>query len=243
MKWRLRGSAGYTASDVIGIKQELNEYTDLREAIRQASGEKLDLKPFEADMRHLIDTYIEADEPRKISPLDNVPLLELIVMIGISDMVNRLPKSIRADPIAVAETIENNVRSKINTEYLNNPAFYERISKLLDEVIKQRKARAVSYEEYLKNIAVVVGKVAKGHAEGLPEQINTKGRRSLYDNLNQNEDLAIRIDEAIKTNRPDAWRDVPAREKTIKRLLMEQLHNESEVERIFVTIKSLKDEY
>ena len=143
----------------------------------------------------------------------------------------------------MAETIENNVRSKINTEYLNNPAFYERMSKLLDEVIKQRKARAVSYEEYLKNIAVVVGKVAKGHAEGLPEQINTKGRRSLYDNLNQNEDLAIRIDEAIKKNRPDAWRDVPAREKTIKRLLMEQLHNESEVERIFVTIKSLKDEY
>ncbi|MFI4921867.1 MAG: hypothetical protein ACHQAZ_09540, partial [Gammaproteobacteria bacterium] len=48
--------------------------------IRKASGESLDLKPYEADMRHLIDTYIEADEPRKISPFDNIGLMELIVL-------------------------------------------------------------------------------------------------------------------------------------------------------------------
>jgi len=42
--------------------------------VRQASGETLDLKTYEADMRHLIDTYIEAGEPRKISPFDDIPL-------------------------------------------------------------------------------------------------------------------------------------------------------------------------
>jgi type I restriction enzyme R subunit len=31
-----------------------------------ASGEKLDMKPFEADMRHLIDTYIQAEGSRRI---------------------------------------------------------------------------------------------------------------------------------------------------------------------------------
>jgi hypothetical protein len=41
---------------------------DLREIIRKASGETLDLKAYEADMRHLIDTYIEADEPRRFRP-------------------------------------------------------------------------------------------------------------------------------------------------------------------------------
>ena len=43
----------------------------LRDMIRNASGETLDLKAYEADMRHLIDTYIEAKEPRKISPFDD----------------------------------------------------------------------------------------------------------------------------------------------------------------------------
>ena len=38
----------------------------LREIIRKASGETINLKAYEADMRHLLDTYIEADQPRKI---------------------------------------------------------------------------------------------------------------------------------------------------------------------------------
>jgi type I restriction enzyme R subunit len=44
--------------------------------VRQASGESIDLKAYEADMRHLIDTYIEADEPRRISPFDGMGLLD-----------------------------------------------------------------------------------------------------------------------------------------------------------------------
>jgi hypothetical protein len=39
-------------------------------------------------MRHLIDTYIEADEPRKISPFDNMSLVELIVKSGIVNAIN-----------------------------------------------------------------------------------------------------------------------------------------------------------
>ena len=38
-------------------------------------------------MRHLIDTYIEADEPRKISPFDNIGLLDLIVKTGIANAI------------------------------------------------------------------------------------------------------------------------------------------------------------
>jgi|GEM_PF-4376386 len=40
-------------------------------------------------MRHLIDTYIAADEPRKISPFDNMSLLDLIVKAGIDLMLRR----------------------------------------------------------------------------------------------------------------------------------------------------------
>ena len=53
--------AGYSADDVARIKQQLDHYLNVREIVRMASGETLDLKAYEADMRHLIDTYIEAD--------------------------------------------------------------------------------------------------------------------------------------------------------------------------------------
>src|SRR5438093_3324114 len=94
----------------------------------KVSGETLDLKPYEADMRHLIDTYIEADEPRKISPFDNLSLLELIVKTGIAQAINSLPGGLKSNQEAVAETIENNVRRKIIKEHLNDPAYYEKMS-------------------------------------------------------------------------------------------------------------------
>jgi type I restriction enzyme R subunit len=63
--------AGYSPADIARLKRQLDHYLHVREIIRKASGESLDLKTYEADMRHLIDTYIEADEPRKISPFDS----------------------------------------------------------------------------------------------------------------------------------------------------------------------------
>src|SRR6185295_302202 len=89
--------AGYSGADLSRIKERLAYYLDLREIVRKASGETLDLKPYEADMRHLIDTYIEADEPRKISPFDNMGLLELIVKSGMAKAITSLPNGLRGN--------------------------------------------------------------------------------------------------------------------------------------------------
>lgn len=70
--------AGYTEIQIANIKQDLNRNLKLREIIRQASGETIDLKAYEADMRHLIDTYIEADAPKAISDFGEIGLLELM---------------------------------------------------------------------------------------------------------------------------------------------------------------------
>jgi len=233
--------AGYSDVEVGRIKQNLKRYVDLRETIRKASGETIDLKTYEADMRHLIDTYIEADEPRKISPFDDMPLLELLVKSGIAEVINSLPQGIKSDQTAVAETIENNVRSKIIKDYLNDPAFYEKMSALLDEIIAARKAKAIQYEAYLKKIAELAKQVQAGQADDTPVQLNTPGRRALYNNLNHDEELAIRIDETVKHVRPDGWRGVQAREQIIKRALYDVLNDTDEVERIFLIIRQQRE--
>jgi type I restriction enzyme R subunit len=234
-------AAGYSEANIRHIKGELDRYLKLREIIRKASGESLDKKAYEADMRHLIDTYIEADEPRKISPFDNMSLLELIVKTGIANAVENMPEGVKGNREAVAETIENNVRSKIIKEHLNDPAYYEKMSALLDEVIAARKAKAIEYEEYLKEIAELAKRVETGEAEETPEQLNTPGRRALYNNLGQNEELAIRIDEVVKEVRPDSWRGIQAREQVIKAALYGVLQDTAEVERIFLIIKQQRE--
>ncbi|CAN5526440.1 HsdR family type I site-specific deoxyribonuclease [soil metagenome] len=228
--------AGYEAAAIAGIKQQLDHYLKVREVVRMASGETLDLKPYEADMRHLIDTYIEADEPRKISPFDGLGLLDLIVKTGIAEAIAKQLGGLKGNKYAIAETIENNVRSKIIKEHLTDPAYYDKMSKLLDEIIAARKAKAIEYEEYLKQIAQLAKKVESGKAEDSPKQLDTPGKRALYNNLEHNEELALRIDEAVRTVRPDGWRGVQARERVMKAAIFQILKDEAEVERVFLIV-------
>src|ERR1035441_1906675 len=158
-----------------------------------------------------------------------------------------MPDGIKSDHTAIAETIENNVRSKIVKEHLNDPAYYETMSALLDEIIAARKAKAIEYEEYLKRIAELAKKVEAGHADDIPEQLKkSPALRALYNNLKVNGklgasaagqspgadaqdpalQLALQIDEAVRTVRPDGWRGVAPRELVIKAALYELLRSE-----------------
>ena len=112
------------------------------------------------------------------------------------------------------------------------------MSELLDEVIAARKAKAIEYEEYLRRIADLVKKVEAGQSEDTPEKLDTPGKRALWNNLGQNELLALKIDGAVKHVRPADWRGVQAREQTIKAALYGVLQNVDEVERIFLIIKA-----
>ncbi len=234
-------SAGYSTDDIARIKHEVQYYLDVRETVRKASGESLDVKAYEADMRHLIDTYIEADEPRKISPFDGMGLIDLIVKTGIGKAIASQLGGLKGNKEAIAETIENNVRRKIIKEQLNDPAYYETMSALLDEIIAARKAKAIEYEEYLRRIADLATKVDLGHEEDTPKELSTPGIRALYNNLGKNLDVALRLDEAVKRVRHDAWRGHPAREMVIKQALNDVLNDEAEVERIFLIVKGHRE--
>lgn len=249
-------AAGYDSTRQAQIKERLDTYVKLRETIRQASGETLDLKPYEADMRHLIDTYIQASEPRKISDFDNIGLLELIVKTGIADAIAKKLGQMK-DRESVAETIENNVRSKIVKDHLTDPAYFAKMSALLDEIIKKRRENAITYEEYLKEMAKLATKVQSGKDEDTPVVLDSVGKRALYNNLKaavpKNKladakpaygdkdaalDLALRVDSAVKAGRPDDWRGYLPKENTIKQLLWNILQDEDEVERIFLIVKA-----
>lgn len=233
--------AGYSVKEIEAIKKELNFYLKLREEIRIASGETLDLKTYEADMRHLIDTYIQAEDPNKISPFGDLSLLELIVKSGIADAINSLSDGIRGNREAVAETIENNVRQKIIKDHLIDPAFFEEMSKLLSLIIKERKTNAIEYAEYLKRIAELAIKVFDGKSEKTPEGLNTPAKRALYNNLGEDEDLALSVHENIITHKQDNWRGHSPKERVIKSNLLTILKDKEEVERIFAIIKEQRE--
>lgn len=254
-------AAGFDSEAQARIKAQVDHYVKLRDTIKHAASEELDTKPFEADMRHLIDTYIEAKEPRKISPFDDMPLLDLIVKTGIEDALNHKLKGLKGNKDAVAETIENNVRSKIIKEQLNDPAFFEKMSRLLSEIIAERKRKAVEYEEYLEKIAQLVAKVQTGHEENIPEALKkSPAVRALYNNLKAGKgkvaedptlyegeadtalQLAQDLDQVVRQVKRSDFRGNQAKENEIKAAIYPLLGDDlDEVERIFEIIKQQAD--
>ena len=199
--------AGYDDRAIATIKAEVDRATKVRDEVKLASGDYIDLKAYEPAMRHLIDTYIRAEESEKISAFDDMSLIQLIVERG-PEAVNQLPKGIRQNEGAVAETIENNVRRLIIDESPINPAYYEKMSKLLDALIAQRREGALSYKEYLEKIAALTKQATMpgGTASAYPAELGTPARRALYDNLGKDAALALKVDAAVLYSRMDDWR-------------------------------------
>jgi type I restriction enzyme R subunit len=235
--------AGYSTGEIETLKADVDHYTKARDEVRLASGDYIDLKMYEPAMRHLIDTYIRAEESEKISAFDDMSLIQLIVERG-ADAVNALPQGIRKNEKAAAETIENNVRKLIINEAPVDPAYYEKMSKLLDALIQQRRKGAIDYKEYLEKIAELTKQVKNPSGGiGYPAGVNTPARRALYNNLDKDEEVALAVDEAVQGSRMDDWRGNAIKMKKVRLAIKAALHDDEALTNQILEIVKNQNEY
>jgi type I restriction enzyme R subunit len=230
--------AGYSEAEIEAIKGDVDHFEKVRNEVKLASGDYIDLKMYEPAMRHLIDTYIRAEESELISAFDDMSLIQLIVERG-PDAVDALPKGIRESKEAVAETIENNVRKLIIDETPINPKYYETMSELLDALIEQRKLQAIDYENYLAEI-VAITKKAKSPASGAvyPTSMNTASLRALYDNLGKDEALVTSLDAEIRQTKKDDWRGNKFKEKEVRNAIRAHIADPAQVDFVFDLVRN-----
>jgi len=235
-------AAGYTAAEAAAIKTEIAHYAAVRDEVKLGAGENIDFKQYEAGMRFLLDTYIQADASETVADFEDVGLVQLIVQMG-DGALGKLPKGIRADRNAVAETIVNNVRKLIIDEHALNPRYYERMSALLDDLIKQRQQEALSYKEYLEKLIALAGQVGTRESDTVyPAWANNGARRALID-FGLTEDQAVAVDQAVMQTKPDQWVGNPMKERRVKRAIRTVLlEGYEQLNELFDLIKAW-DEY
>ena len=173
-------------------------------------------------MRHLIDNYIRADDSQIISHLDDISLIDLVESKGAA-AADDLPAASTRKRENVAEAIENNVRKLIIEETPVNPRFYEKMSELLADLIRQRREDALEYAEYLERIAALVRDVKAGHGNEYPASVKSLAQKALFDNLDRDEATALAVDRAVRETAPFGWRDHAMKEKSdaaLRRFLM-----------------------
>ncbi|HID36229.1 MAG TPA: type I restriction endonuclease subunit R, partial [Ghiorsea sp.] len=232
--------AGYSRDDINKLNNEVAFFSDTRTAIKRYAGEELDIKPYEADMRHLINTYIQAEPADPLGEVDQYSLVELIIETGIHDAIaKKLNEKGKLSNNAVAEGIINNVRKTIIREQLTDPRFYDEMSQLLDDLIQQQRDDADAYEVFLKQAEALVKKM-KGKAsesDNIPYQLHGKPEAIvLFTNLedilaeslkkiHQVQDdevevqkraaLALALDKAMCEKSPASWLGDEAREAQV----------------------------
>lgn len=215
--------AGYTPAEITKLQEEVEHFEKARSEVKLASGDYIDLKMYEPAMRHLIDTYIRAEESENISAFDDLSLVQLIVERGAA-FVDALPTGIKGSQGAVAETIENNVRKLIIDETPINPKYYETMSALLDALIAQRKSDAITYKEYLAKVVELTTQVKNpAPAAAYPAELDSPAKRALYDNLDRNKDLALAVNDKVVRERQDDWRSSPVKTRKVKYAIKEAL--------------------
>lgn len=237
--------AGYTTAQIEKIKKEIKHFESVRKEIQLASGDWVDLKQYEPAMRHLIDSYIAAEESKKVSAFDDFSLVELLVKDG-KGAFEILPESIKKNKEAMAETIENNLRKVIIEESPTNPIYYEKMSVLLDELIKLRNEEAEAYEKYLEEIVKLAVKIKKPETSNeYPSSINTQAKRALYDNLDRDEQCTIAMDSAIIYGKHDDWEGTLSKEKHLKnkvvKPVLEEYDKPEKLDPIFEVIKQQRE--
>ena len=237
--------AGYSDANAAELRKDVAFYGEFRSAIKKHSGEELDIKPYEADMRHLINTYILADPAADLGELGEMSLTELIIETGIHDAIaKKLNEKGKLSRNAVAEGIINNVRKTIIRDQLTDPRFYDQMSKLLDDLIKQSREDAAAYEEFLRKAEALVKQLAaKQPDEGVPAVLHGKREAiALFNNLasitatsfecpTTDEDkakLALQIDLVVRESAPAGWRGDQAREAQVLNALFPLLDRDSE---------------
>ena len=159
----------------------------------------------------------------------------------------------------MAEAIINNVRKTVIREKLTDPRFYEEMSKLLQDLIKQARDDAVAYEQFLKDAEALVQRLAHKHSvAGVPAELHGHPEAIvLYRNLpvflpgsplmvreegpedrEQRAALALKIDQAMRESAPAGWKGDAAREAQVLNALFPIMGRDREATRaIFEVIK------
>lgn len=232
----------YAPDKIKRIENEVTDFIKIRNIVRIASGDYIDLKAYDPDMRHLIDTYLSANPSRVLTSFEEKSLVELLVDIGI-DAVREMPAETKAEKEAVAEIIENNVGKEIVEKSRSNPKYYEKMSALLKELIEQRKREVLEYEAYLQKIVELSRKVHKQENDGnYPENIrNNAAKRAFYDYLNGDGGMAEKIHEAVLSTKQDSFRGNKVKERKIWRAILAVVQDEKQADDLLALVKAQRE--
>lgn len=145
-------------------KEDLTFFMKLRTAVVERYSDTIDYKQYEGQIQKLIDTHITTEKVEVITELVNIFDKDKFQ----KEVENTTGKAAKADKIA------SRTAKHISEKMEEDPAFYKKFSKLLEETIADYEAKRIDEVHYLNNVQEIMGNVLSYSDNDIPEEIRDK---------------------------------------------------------------------
>ena len=148
-------------------KGDLKRFVNLRAAVKLRYAEAVDYRDFEPRIQKLLDTHISASEVVQL----NAPV-NIFDEAAFQKVVEEQGAGSEKNLGAKADMIAHATRRAINERLEQDPAFYQKFSKLIQQAIDDYRARRLSDLEYLQRVTEIKDAVVSRKGDDLPPALN-----------------------------------------------------------------------
>lgn len=210
-------------SRVNRYKEDLKFFQMLRRSVQRRYQEVINYDEYDARIRKLLNQHVGTSE------------VELVVQpLNLFDATQREMELARlGSDASKADAIAHQTKKVISTKMQEDPAFYKKFSRMLQDVIDDWRARRLSDADYLATVREISDKVVNRSGDNLPTRLSHEEVAPAYfgevrevletykidgfDAVERSADAALAIDRIVLERRCVDWthnEDVQNRMKT-----------------------------
>lgn len=144
-------------------KNDLKRFVNLKAAVKLRYAESVDYRDFEPRIQKLLDTHISASEVVQL----NAPV-NIFDEAAFQKVVEEQGAGSEKNLGAKADMIAHATKRAINERLEQDPAFYEKFSRLIQQAIDDYRAKRLSDLEYLQRVTEIKDAVVSRKGDDLP---------------------------------------------------------------------------
>jgi type I restriction enzyme R subunit len=190
-------------------KSDLLFFQKLRAAVKKRYSDSIDYKEYEKKVQKLIDVHVDSTEVVEITPWVNIFEQEKF-----QEELEKLETM-----ASKADTIASRTKKTITEKMEEDPFFYRRFSRILQDVIEEYREQRLTDAEYLTKVTEIMNAVVYRTGDDTPEVLRGHPvAKAFYGIVNEvisgsasgdhrqmAADAALRIDEIVVRNRVVDW--------------------------------------
>jgi len=149
-------------------KADLRKFQSLKASVKLRYAEAIDYRDYEPKIKKLLDTHIQASEVVQLNEPVNIFDDKMFNQVKEEQGVYQTKKTTASK----ADTIAHATKKVVTEKMDEDPAFYEKFSKLIQQAIEDFRAKRISDLDYLNKVVDIRNKVVGKVHDDIPDKLS-----------------------------------------------------------------------